>query len=70
MKVKHGMHIEQRKYAALVRKNFQCKTEAVLTPRDKIKGMSYRRRAKHKHQLSVKFSICVMKLMLEKGGER
>ena len=65
MKVKHGMHQELRKYDALVRKHFHCKTEAVLTPRDKIKGMSYRRRAKHKHQLSVKFSIRVMKLMLK-----
>ena len=66
MKVKHGMHRELRKYAALVRRHCQCKAEAVLTPRDKIKGMSYRRRAKHKHQLSVKLSIGFMKLMLEK----
>ena len=51
MKVKHGMHRVYRMYKKMAERKYECKVESKVTPRDRIKGMSYRRRAKRGHQL-------------------
>lgn len=69
MKVKHGMHRVYRMYKKKAERKSECKVESKVTPRDRIKGMSYRRRAKRGHQLSILYGIAYIGLMLNKGGE-
>jgi hypothetical protein len=54
----------------MAERKYECKVECKVTPRDHIKGMSYRRRAKRAHQLSILYGIACMGLMLNKGGEK
>ena len=54
----------------MAERKYECKVECKVTPRDHIKGMSYRRRAKLGHQLSILYGIACMGLMLNKGGEK
>ena len=49
MKVKHGMHRVYRMYKKMAERKYEFKVESKVTPRDRIKGMSYRRRAKRGH---------------------
>lgn len=66
---RHGIHRVYRMYKKMAERKYECKVECKVTPRDYIKGMSYRRRAKYGHQLSILYGIACMGLMLNKGGK-
>lgn len=67
---RHGIHRIYRMYKKMAERKYECKVECKVTPRDHIKGMSYRRRAKLGHQLSILYGIACMNQMLNKGGEK
>jgi hypothetical protein len=67
---RHGIHRVYRMYKKMAERKYECKVECKVTPRDHIKGMIYRRRAKLGHQLSILYGIACMGLMLNKGGEK
>lgn len=67
---RHGIHRVYRMYKKMAERKYECKVECKTTPRDDIKGMSYRRRAKLGHRLSILHGIAIMRLMLNKGGEK
>ena len=66
---RHGIHRVYRMYKKMAERKYECKVECKTTPRDDIKGMSYRRRAKLGHRLSILYGIACMGLMLNKGGK-
>lgn len=66
---RHGIHRVYRMYKKMAERKYECKVECKVTPRDHIKGMSYRRSAKLGHQLSILYGIACMGLMLNKGGK-
>lgn len=67
---RHGIHRVYRMYKKKAERKYECKVECKVTQCDYIKGMSYRRRAKRCHQLSILWGIAYMRLMLNKGGEK
>lgn len=66
---RHGIHRVYRMYKKMAERKYECKVECKVTPRDHIKGMSYRRCAKLGHQLSILYGIACLRLMLDKGGK-
>lgn len=39
---RHGIHRVYRMYKKMAERKYECKVECKVTPRDHIKGMSYR----------------------------
>lgn len=67
---RHGIHRVYRMYKKMAERKYECKVECKVTPKEHIKGVSHRRRAKRAHQLSILYGIACMGLMLNKGGEK
>lgn len=67
---RHGIHRIYRMYKKMAERKYECKVECKVTPKEHIKGVSHRRRAKLGHQLSILYGIACMNQMLNKGGEK
>lgn len=65
MRVKHGIYREYRRLQKIVARRYNCEAFVKLTPRDDIKGISYRRRANQRRRLSVRLCVEYMKLMVK-----
>ena len=70
-RVKHGMWRRYEETEKIVERPYNCTVKVLVTPREEVKSISYRKRANSMRAAYIRFNLAAMNALLErrKGGQ-